>query len=71
MVSESLKAAETAKKKAETAKKLDAAKRKLDRQVDMMEGRIKKGQEVGTKAIDVKYAAKEVKSLQNELNRLK
>lgn len=62
--------AEIAKKKAEVSRKLDAAKRKLETQQKMLEGRARAGQETGIKSIDVKYAANEVKRLQQELSKL-
>lgn len=59
--------AKKAVQEAETAKKLERAKRELKTQTDMMEKRIRQGQEVGNKAIDVKYKAREVQRLEKEL----
>ena len=56
---------------AETAKKLERAKRELKTQSDMLEKRIRNGQELTNKAIDVKYKAREVARLEKELNNLK
>lgn len=64
------KMAETAAKKAEVSKKLDSAQRKLKRETDMLENITNRGQDTGIKAIDVKYAAKEVARLQKEFDRL-
>lgn len=59
--------AKKAVQEAETAKKLERAKRELKTQTDMMEKRIRQGQEVGNNAIDVKYKAREVQRLEKEL----
>ena len=65
------KMAEIAKKRAEVSSKLETAKRKLETQQNMLDKRIRAGEAVGTKHIDVKYAAQEVERLKNELDRLK
>ncbi len=64
-------AAEVAKKRAELSKKLDAAERKLKARNEMLESRIRFGQETGSKALDVKYASDEVKKIARELDRLR
>lgn len=63
--------AEIAKKRAETAKKLEAAERKLKTQENMLTNRLNANEAIGTKHIDVKYAAREVERLSKELDRLK
>lgn len=68
---EEMKTAEIAAKRAELAKKLESAKRKLKTQEDMLKTRIRNGEALGSKSIDVKYAAKEVERLAKELDRLK
>lgn len=60
-----------AKKIAELSKKLDAEKRNLDTQKKMLETRIREGSDTSIKAIDVKYAADRVASIQKEIDRLK
>lgn len=68
---EAMETAEIAAKRAEIAKKLEAAERKLKTQEDMLKVRIRNGEALGSKSIDVKYAAKEVERLAKELDRLK
>lgn len=63
--------AEIAKKRAEVSKELEKAKRKLETQSKMLESRVNFGKELGSKSIDVKYAAKEVAKLNKELDKLK
>lgn len=60
-----------AKKLAELSKKLDAENRKLDTDRKMLEKRIRDGSDTSMKAIDVKYDADRVKSIQKEIDRLK
>lgn len=62
--------AEKERKRAEIESKLAAAERELASQMEMLESRIRHGQETGSKEIDVKYAAEEVQRLKNELSRL-
>lgn len=62
---------ETAKKIAEVSKKLDSAKRELKTKRGFLEGDIRFNRDTTLSAIDVKYAAKRVESLQKELDRLK
>lgn len=66
MINEAKEITELSKKNAELAKKLDTAKRKLDIQNNMLINRIETGKPLGTKHIDVKYAAKEVERIANE-----
>ena len=63
--------AETAKKKAELSKKLEQGERKLKTQSDMLSSRLRHNEAIGTKHIDVKYAAKELERVKNELDKLK
>lgn len=60
-----------AKMLAELSKKLDAEKKKLDTDRKMLEKRIRDGSDTSMKAIDVKYDADRVKSIQKEIDRLK
>lgn len=62
---------EQEKKKAEVKKKEAAAKRKFETQKNMLEKRLRAGEAVGTKHIDVKYAAREAERRAKELDRLK
>lgn len=62
---------EKAKKFAETAKKLDKAKGELKDDQGRLEKVTKHGGDVSSRALDVKYSAKKVESLQRELDRLK
>lgn len=64
------KEAEKARKRAEIESKLAAAERELAFQREMLESRIRHGQDTTNKEIDVKYAAAEVQRLKNELDRL-
>lgn len=68
---EAKEVAEVAKKQAELSKKLETAERRLKTQQDMLETRVNLGESIGTKHIDVKYAANEVERIARELDRLK
>lgn len=61
---------ETAKKIAEISKKLDSAKRDLESKRKYLESDIRFNRDTSSSAIDVKYAARMVESLQKELDRL-
>ncbi len=61
---------ETAKKIAEISKKLDSAKRDLESKRKYLESDIRFNRDTSSSAIDVKYAARKVESLQKELDRL-
>lgn len=70
MSTDDTKKAEKARKKADIESKLVAAERELASQIEMLESRIRHGQDTRNKEIDVKYAADEVQRLKNELSRL-
>lgn len=58
------------RERAELKRKLESAERELAIQLEMLESRIRHGQETSSKEIDVKFAAEAVKRLKNELDRL-
>lgn len=66
-----MKEVKEAKKLAELSKKLESEKRKLETQKKMLEKRIRDGSDTAIKAIDVKYKADRVQSIQKEIDRLK
>ena len=66
-----MKEVEKAKKTAEISKKLESAKRELKSKRDYLEEDIGAGRDVTKNAIEVKYAARRVGSLQKELEKLR